>query len=431
MQLKESFGFGWSQFNQNFTPPFGYLAMYNSFQFKDSSILQGSPIQGHYATYAGNGYVYEMRGQLSYIQGNMSILKEMHWIDGQTRAVFAEFATYNPNINLVMVSTILIEFLPSGTILVTPRFDTLNLFSDIGGILSFKGICQIVFYAFVLYFVLIEIFECIHVGLREYLSEFWNLIEVAILLTAFVSFIMTFLRLEAANTVMSFFKRTGGYGYIKLQQVKDYDQILTYSLGLCASIGSIKLLKMLRFNQNISILGITLKECFAELASFSFVFLIIWISFVQIMYLLFNQNLRGYMSIIKSMESAFEIMIGKLSAAEFLNSNSILGPIVVSGYCSVVIFFALNIFISIIIDSFDKVRGEAKLNPDKFGFMGHMLDKIKGVFKNKSQQKNLNQYKSHLDIMPHQVNKIISLLIRVICFKFICVMLKDTKNFKF
>jgi polycystin 1L2 len=418
MQLKESFGFGWSQFNQNYTPPFGYQAMYNSFQFKDSSTLQGSPIQGHYATYAGNGYVYEMRGQLSYIQGNMSILKEMNWIDGQTRAVFAEFSTFNPNINLVMVSTILIEFLPSGTTLVTPRFDTLNLFSDIGGILSFKGVCQIVFYAFVLYFVLIEVFECIHVGLRRYLSEFWNLIEVAILLTAFVSFIMTFLRLEAANSVMSFFKQTGGYGYIKLQQVRDYDQILTYSLGMCASIGSIKLLKMLRFNQNIAILGITLKECFVELASFSFVFLIIWISFVQVMYLLLNQKLRGYMSIIKSMESAFEIMIGKLSAIEFLNSNSILGPIVISGYCSVVIFFALNIFISIIIDSFDKVRGEAKLNPDKFGFMEHMLNKIKAVFilkKKKSQKDELNQYKSFLDILPNQVNKIINLLIKVIC----------------
>ena len=137
-QLKENYGFGWSQFNQNYSPPFGYQAIYNSFQFQDADMLQGSSFQGLYNTYAGNGYVYEMRGQLSYVQRNMSLLKEMKWIDAQTRAVFAEFATYNPNINLVMVTTVLAEFLPSGSILVTPRFDTLNLFSDIGGFFSFK-----------------------------------------------------------------------------------------------------------------------------------------------------------------------------------------------------------------------------------------------------------------------------------------------------
>ena len=43
-QEKDSFGFGWSQFVQNYTPPFGYQAMYNSFQYQDADKLQGSPM---------------------------------------------------------------------------------------------------------------------------------------------------------------------------------------------------------------------------------------------------------------------------------------------------------------------------------------------------------------------------------------------------
>jgi len=328
-QQRENFGFGWSQFSQNYTPPFGYQSMYNSFQYKDALTLQGAPIQGKFNTYDGSGYVYEMRGKLSYIQGNLSLLKEMNWIDRQTRAVFIEFSTYNPNINLIMVTTILVEFLSTGTILVTPQFDTLNLFGDIGGLFSFNTICEIIFYAFIVYFMIIELIECIKVGLKSYLKEFWNLFELSIILTAFVSFVMTLLRLIAANNVLDFFKTTGGYGYIKLQKVNTYNQILTYSLGSCASVGAIKLLKMFRFNQNISILGITLKQCFVELASFSFVFFIVWISFVQIMYLIFNSNMEGYLSFTKSMESAFEIMIGKFSALPFVQSNSILGPLIV------------------------------------------------------------------------------------------------------
>jgi polycystin 1L2 len=347
--------------------------MYSSFQYKDADTLKGSSIKGKFNTYGGGGgYVYEMRGQLSYLQGNLTLLQQMNWIDRQTRAVFVEFSAYNPNINLVMVTTILIEFLPSGSILVNPRFDVLNLFGDKDGILSFKTICEIVLFLFVFYFIIVEIIECVNAGLMNYLREFWNLIELLIILTALVSGIMTFLRLREANDVLDFFKRTGGYGYIKLQKVNDYNQILTYSLGLCASIGTIKFLKMLRFNQNISILGITLKRCFEGLASFSFLFFIIWISFVQIMYLIFNQNLEGYLSLTKSMQSALEIMIGKLSGTQFLQSNSLLGPVILSAYNTVILFFALNIFISIIIESFDKVRREAKIDPDKFGFLGHI-----------------------------------------------------------
>jgi hypothetical protein len=314
----------------------------------------------------------------------------------------------------VMVTTILVEFLPSGSLLVTPRFDTLNLFSDIGGILSIKALCQIVFYIFIFYFITKQIIEIFNIGLKSYFREFWNLIEFSIILTALVSFVMTILRLKAANDVLNFFKTTGGYGYIKLQKVNEYNQILTSCLGLCSSIGTIKLLKMLRFNQNISILGVTLKECFQELVSFSFVFFIIWISFVQIMFLIFNQNLEGYLSMTKSMASALEIMIGKLSATQFVQSNPILGPIILSSYCSAVIFFSLNIFISIIVESFDKVRMEAKKDPEKFGFLNHLLNKFKKIFKKKAKGTAYCDYKSHFDILPKQVDHLIDIVFKVL-----------------
>jgi hypothetical protein len=66
----------------------------------------------------------------AFYDGNISHLKEMQWIDRQTRAVFIKFSSFNPNINLIMVSTILVEFLPFGDILTTARFDHLNLFAE-------------------------------------------------------------------------------------------------------------------------------------------------------------------------------------------------------------------------------------------------------------------------------------------------------------
>jgi len=163
--------------------------MYDSFQFKDEDKLQGSPIQGQYNTYDGSGYVYEMRGKLSFIQGNLSLLQQMNWVDRQTRAVFVEFSVYNPNINLIMVSTILVEFLPSGTLFTSARFDPLNLFGESGqNIFSFKILCEIVFMGFIVYFLIIEVKHFVNKGLKCYLNEFWSFLELSIIATAFISF---------------------------------------------------------------------------------------------------------------------------------------------------------------------------------------------------------------------------------------------------
>ena len=83
----------------------------------------------------------------------------MDWIDRQTRAVFIEFSAYNANLNLVMVSTILIEFLSGGSILTSARFDPLNLFSDSGSLISFKWICNITLMILIVYYMIIQMKE--------------------------------------------------------------------------------------------------------------------------------------------------------------------------------------------------------------------------------------------------------------------------------
>ena len=207
-QERDKYGFGWSKFNANYTPPNGYQSIYNAFQYKTADELQGSPYEGQYSTYEGSGYVYELRGQLSYIQGNLSLLRAMNWIDRQTRAVFVEFAVYNPNVKLVMVSTILVEFLLSGSILSVAKFDPLNLFGDVSinsGGFSFNNASEIIFMALVVYFMVVELCELMRQGIGKYVREFWNYIEWAIIVTAWISFAMFLYRLRAAEDVLDFF----------------------------------------------------------------------------------------------------------------------------------------------------------------------------------------------------------------------------------
>jgi hypothetical protein len=210
-QVKEtrSYGLGWSQFNSNYSPPNGFESLYEAFRFKDGQSLDNSfSHDGKFNSYDGSGYVYEMRGKLSYIQGNLTLLKEMNWIDRQTRAIVIEFSAYNPNINLVMVSTILVEFLSSGSILTTYHFDPLNLFNDIGqSVLSAKMLSLIVFALIAVCYFVMELIKAYRMKLRVYMSDFWSYVEWAILVTAFSSLILFVRRLMSAQDVLEFFSK--------------------------------------------------------------------------------------------------------------------------------------------------------------------------------------------------------------------------------
>jgi polycystin 2 len=419
-QMKENFGFGWSQFNQSYTPPSSFQLIYDSFQYQDWQTLQdSSSTQGQFNSYDGGGYVFALRGSLSYLQGNLTLLQQLNWIDKNTRAVFAEFSAYNTNINLVMVASILVEFLESGAILMSAKFQPLNLFGEIGTQASFKLILLIVFISFIAYFMLIQIREAINKDIKEYLTDFWTYIEWCIIGTAWYAFAMFIIRLMGAIKVLTFFHETKGYDDIRLQTLNDYNIQLTYSLGMCVFFTTLKILKILRFNKSISILGLTLKNCFSELASFSIVFFVVWFSFVQLMFLLYGNTLQGYSSLLKTMASSFLVMIGKSNSADVNKIGTILAPAIYALYSVIILYFVLNIFVSIIIDSFEKVRVIANENKKngEIDFFGYLRMKFRKNFERLTSRANKlpthKDYQNHMGIFSNRIDALFNMIYRV------------------
>ena len=359
-----------------------------------------------------------MRGQLSYIQGNLSLLRKMNWIDRQTRAVFVEFSVYNPNIDLVMVSTFLFEFLSAGSIVSQARFDTLNLFSEIGEhFFSLKIMSEIIFLIFIGYFMMCQLVAMFNQEYGEYFLNFWTLIEWCIILSGCISLFMLLVRINSAQEVLDFFKRTAGYGYMKLQKVNNCNQTLIFCLGLCAFFGTIKLLKLFRFNSHALLVGLTLKCSLKELFSCSVAFFTIWIAFVQVMHFLFGSYLGGYSTLVTTMETAFQMMLGKFDSSELSKTSPILGPVIFSAYNVVILYFVLNIFVSVITETFDQVRGAARENPTEFDLFKHATRKLKMFCQFENSNVDVHPppelYRDHLSVLSNRVNGLINYLFRV------------------
>ncbi|CAF5226315.1 unnamed protein product, partial [Rotaria magnacalcarata] len=77
---------------------------------------------GDQTTYSAGGYVYEFRGSLSDLHQDLTTLRELQWIDKQTRAVLIQLNLYTPNIPMFTSVVILVEILSSSGIVPTASF---------------------------------------------------------------------------------------------------------------------------------------------------------------------------------------------------------------------------------------------------------------------------------------------------------------------
>lgn len=94
----------------------------NAFKYQSSNQLDTYDYNGNHGKYDGSGYVYQFRGRLSDMKQNISQLYQLQWIDKQTRMLIIQLSLYNPNAQMFTFVTLLCEFLPTGGIFPSARF---------------------------------------------------------------------------------------------------------------------------------------------------------------------------------------------------------------------------------------------------------------------------------------------------------------------
>ncbi|CAF1415456.1 unnamed protein product [Adineta steineri] len=302
-----------------------------SFQYKSSKDLDTYTYVGDYGVYEGGGYVYEFRGRLVDLQSNVSQLHQLGWIDDKTRAVIIQLTLYNPNVQLFTSVTFLAEFLSSSGVYPTARFEPFN------------------FYAFTSKFQLIV------------------MIFYMLMITTVGIYIW---RYHQCERIGQLFKETNGYVYINLQFASYVNDILTILLGFSCFFGTIKSIKLLRFNQRLCLFIETLKYAKTDLIPFSMMFSIIFIAFLSLFYLLFSGKISSCSSLLDTARMLFEITLMKFDAHELIEASAFLGPFCFSLFVILVIFICMSMFVSIINDSFRLARENVDPNNQQiFSFM--------------------------------------------------------------
>lgn len=306
------------------------------------------------------------------ITGKLSLSK---WLDRYTRAIFSEFAIYNANTNLFCVVTLLFEQLPTGSLTPYPSILTLRLFRYVGGEMFFVLTCEIVYLLFCTFFVAKEIKMFVKKG-REHLKNPWSILEILVTLLSLSAVGLYFARHKFTNDAIRDMN-TDRAGFISFHYTAFLDEWLKCIMGLIVFFSFLKVFRLLRFNRRISLLQQVLKRAFFELLSFMFMFALAFLAFALLACLVFGQAMEGFGTFLRSCASLMDTILGKFTLKELSTANRILGPIFFYSYTVTMVFVLINMFLSIINDTFAEVRSDVDKQSNEYEIVDFMIHRLK------------------------------------------------------
>ncbi len=214
---------------------------------------------------------------------------------------------------------------------------------------------------FIIYYMIIEIQNVFRMK-YSYFLHFWSYIDIGIIGCSWGALGVYIWRYHESNRIGNLFKQTNGYTYINLQLSAYVNNVFIHLLGFCCFFGSIKLLRLCRFNRRSVLFTETLRHAVKDLIAFTIMFSSIFMAFLSLFYLLFISQIWSCSTLLYTAEMLFQMMSMKYPAIQFQQAAAFLGPFCFSLYIFVVVFICMSMFITIIRYNFRIVREKLNSN---------------------------------------------------------------------
>ncbi|XP_052792159.1 polycystic kidney disease protein 1-like 2 [Mya arenaria] len=324
--------------------------------------LKTLPFVGSHATYSGGGYVLPLSGQEQRDTDSLEDLETRGWIDRNTRAVFLEFTFYNPNVDMFTVGVYMFEFTNTGGVYPSHQEISTSLHHYSSSYGKFVAVCEVLFAAFNLTFIIIEVKKFRKQGKSEYFSSIWTIIELCQIGMAVAVVVMFVQRVLAVGSVMDDFKSSKGETFVSFYPAVFWDAVLMYVMGGLMTTVILITIKLLIFNRKMFLLSYTLSAVHMHLLSFLLIFAITTFAFAAFSYLLFNSVFRGYKTLGDALVSNVSLLMGIADFVGLYEYNRIIGVVFLFSFVFTVYFGVMTFVQAILnvgrIEARDRIKGK-------------------------------------------------------------------------
>ncbi|XP_075240258.1 polycystin-2-like [Convolutriloba macropyga] len=336
----------------------------------------GIPIIGDLNMYGPGGYIMTLNTNMEKAIEDVENLQAHSWVDTMTRAVIIEFTVFNPNVNLFSVVSLVIEFSAQGDGYPFEQMKTLRLYPYMSSAGYLVLVCQLAYLAFLIYYMYVEAKEVKQLK-WGYLKQFWNWVEIIIIILSWVSFGLIISYVVGVEVTMNQIKEFSNTRFISFGGPATVNETYKIVSAITCYFGYIKLMHMLRFNKKMSSFACVLKVASNDITNFLIMFTVVFIAFAQFAYLVLGSVVSGYKSFVTTSTTLMAMLLGQWDFYEVEEADRLLGPGFLFTYIIAANLILLNVFLSIICEACDQVNGEVAQQENDFEVVDFMVGQVK------------------------------------------------------
>ncbi|XP_030383935.1 polycystic kidney disease 2-like 1 protein [Scaptodrosophila lebanonensis] len=325
--------------------------------YKTMSQLDATAVWAELNFYRSGGYTVDLTYDRDKNLEMMEELKSNHWIDRGSRLCLIEFNLFNENLNLFQSLKFIAEMPPSGGVLPQEQIQAVKQFSFFTDESLMNLVVYIFWYIMVVYYTIYAIIDLRKVGWKYYYKSLLNWLDTFIIVFAYLALIYN---VWHTFKIHSIFRegRKGKSDFQSLDSLLFWNELYVDLVGLLAFLVWVKIFKFISFNKTLVQFTTTLKRCSKDLAGFSLMFAIVFLAYAQLGLLLFGTKHPDFRNFITSILTMIRMILGDFQYQLIEKANYILGPIYFLTYILIVFFILLNMFLAIIMETYNTVKGE-------------------------------------------------------------------------
>lgn len=339
-----------------------------------------APYVGRLETYSGGGYNQYISKNCN---ASLNLTRELEvnqWIDKYTRAVFVEFSTYNPNVNLFSIVTLAFEISSSGDFNPGSNVLSIRLYDYVGNFQIFVLMCQLLFVGSICMYT----YSSAKGILREkwqFFAKGWNFYEIVMVVVAWLAVAMYFIAMVFRKRILVEF-REDPTKFTSFRHSASWQMSLEYAIAGLVFLVSLKFIRLFQFNRRMFLLPLTIFNTAHELLSYAVVFSIVLMTFSLFYFLMLQPYNSNFVSLIVTMETLLCVLLGKSDILVSRHQLSVLERLTIFVYMCLMKFILLNIFVVILNDGFSraKAKNDTQRNAfEFFDFLKNSLQEFLGV----------------------------------------------------
>ncbi|XP_057193053.1 polycystic kidney disease protein 1-like 2 isoform X3 [Triplophysa rosa] len=352
--------------------------------YQSQSALRGYPVWGDIALYRGGGYVVDLGADKENASSKLQYLFDSTWLDTFTRAIIVEFTVYNANVNLFCLVTLMLERTAVGAFQYRSVIQSVRVYQSTGGFQSFLIASQVFYFLFVCYYMFVQ-GKLMKTQKWAYFKNKWNLLDLFIIILSWTTLSAIIKRTVLGDRDITYYQNNKDQ-FPSFHDTALADTTLGYLLAFLVLMASVKLWHLLRLNPKLHLITASLQRAWKDMSSFIMVIAIVFVAYSLACNLIFGWKLYSYRSLPDAFKTIFNLQFGLFNYDEVMDSNPVLGALIITSCVIFLTFVILTLFVSVILEAFSEEQENHQPSEEQ-EYVDLIIMKFLGLFGIKCKKK--------------------------------------------